>query len=415
MTVHVAVQVDSHTITAGRLHSIVRRGRVASTFSYEPEYLADPRAYALEPALTLLGGTQPTPGALPRCLQDAAPDRWGRNLIAKRHRAEASADGRVAAALDGRDYLLGVSDETRQGALRVSASAGGPYLAAGTEVPKLVSLPRLLRAADAVAAGDDDLGAVKALLDAGTGSLGGARPKASVRDGDRLMIAKFPHPADEWDVMAWEKVALDLAESAGIAVPRSSLVDVGGRSVLLVERFDRAAGGRVGYISVMTLLESDDGDARDYLDIADELPVHSSRATADLRELFRRVAFNIAVHNTDDHLRNHGLLREGPGWRLSPAFDVNPNPEPAAIRVTMVGGASGPADEARALMRACEMFGLDRGGAAAIVREVVDAVRGWRSCAVSTGIRGAEVEQFSDVFGAGLAALESAVVDPLDR
>ncbi len=277
----------------------------------------------------------------------------GRKLIDKRRRAlQRQTDQRLPSATD-LDYLLGVSDLTRQGNLRF-AQDEGPFLAPGTDVPKLVSLPRLLGAADAV--GDrnagDDLAAVKALLDAGSGSLGGARPKASVRgDNGQLLIAKFPHAADDWDVMAWEQTMLDLAGAAGLRVPTSRLTVVGSRTVLLVERFDRDAGDRRrGYISAMTLLGARDGDDRDYDDIAQHLIESGSAVNRDLAELFARVVFSVAVHNTDDHLRNHGLLRAPGGWTLSPVFDINPHPDLHRPRATSVLGVVSAAEEVEAIM-----------------------------------------------------------------
>lgn len=202
------LDVSGQSIFAGHLHSTVRRGRLRSTFSYSPGYLAAPNAYALEPGLPLTAGTLAFQRPLPRCFDDAAPDRWGRNLIAKRLRAEAAARGQTPPQLDERDFLLGVSDISRQGALRFKTATDGEFLHATDEVPRLIALPKLMRAAQQVARDEPgNLAAIKELLDAGTGSLGGARPKASVKDGDTLCIAKFGHHADDWNVIAWEKTA----------------------------------------------------------------------------------------------------------------------------------------------------------------------------------------------------------------
>jgi serine/threonine-protein kinase HipA len=239
--------------------------------------------------------------------------------------------------------------------------------------------------------------AIKTLLDAGTGSLGGARPKASVRDGDRLLIAKFPHHADGWSVIAWEKTALDLAEAAGLSVPNRQLVGIEGNPVLLLDRFDRDGAHRVGYVSAMTLLEAQDGQPRDYTEIAEVIPENSSATADDLRQLWRRIAFSVAVHNTDDHLRNHGFLRRNAGWRLAPAFDINPNPDLAAQRVTSIGGATSPADEVNALLVYSESFGLTDSQARAVLGEVADAARGWETVARRNGIAEAEITRFDRV------------------
>lgn len=389
------LEVDGSTRTVGDAYVNLRRGRLTATFSYDRGYLALKGAYAIDPELGLTAGPWPLPHGLPGAFSDASPDRWGRNLIAKRLRAEAGVEGRPAPSLDDRDYLIGVSDETRQGALRFKTDAQGEFQHPAPDVPKLIALPSLLHAADVVARDEpDNFEAVKTLLDAGTGSLGGARPKASVRDGDRLMIAKFPHHTDGWSVIAWEKTALDLADAAGIAVPDRQLAGIDGCPVLLLDRFDREGEHRVGYISAMTLLAARDGQPRDYVEIAEAIPEHSSATTDDLRQLWRRIAFSIAVHNTDDHLRNHGFLRHKAGWRLAPAFDVNPNPDLAAQRVTSIGGAATPADEVSALLTYAGSFGLSHSQARAVLREVTDAAGDWQAAARRNGIMGAEISRF---------------------
>ncbi|GAA2909032.1 phosphatidylinositol kinase [Actinoplanes cyaneus] len=389
------VEIDGQTRSAGAAYFNLRRGRLTATYSYDRDYLGLPGAYAVDPSLALMTGSWPVPNGLPGAFSDAAPDRWGRNLITRRLRSEAGAAGQVAPTPDDRDYLLGVSDETRQGALRFKTDTESEFQHPAPDVPKLIALPALLHAANAVTRDDpDNLEAIKVLLDAGTGSLGGARPKASVRDDHRLMIAKFPHHADDWSVIAWEKTALDLGEAAGIRVPKRQLVGIDGSPVLLLERFDRKGTHRIGYISAMTLLEAQDGDSRDYTEIAEAIPEHSSAAVEDLRQLWRRIAFSVALHNTDDHLRNHGFLRHGSGWSLAPGFDINPNPNLSAQRVTSIGGATNPADEVNALLVYAESFALTDSQARAVLREVADAASDWESVARSNGISQSEITRF---------------------
>lgn len=376
------------TIKAGRL--------VSTTFRYDTGYLGQRSAFAIDPDLTLSTGTQHVNG-LPGALQDSAPDRWGRNLITKQQRHAALVAGRRTASLSDADFLVGVSDFTRQGALRFRADEDGPFLGTGHEVPQPLELPRLLHAADAVSR-DDDFTAIKELLDAGSGSLGGARPKASVRDGDRLLIAKFPHPDDDWDVMAWEKTALDLAKKAGIRVPEARLAHTDGRAVLLLERFDRISDGRVPYMSAMTLLSAHDGDSHDYVEIAEALPAVSSAARKDLNELWRRIVFSVLVNNTDDHLRNHGFLHERGGWALSPVFDVNPNPDTDTPRRTTIGGASRREDALAALHSYAGDFDLDDKAAARVLSEVRAAVSGWRDIAAANSVPEKQMEMFGDAF-----------------
>ncbi|HEX5494749.1 MAG TPA: HipA domain-containing protein, partial [Mycobacteriales bacterium] len=363
------------------------------------EFLRHRSGYAIDPALGRYSGAHQTE-RLPGAFADCSPDRWGRNLIAAKVRAQALQDGRTPPSVSDVGFLIGVNDLTRQGALRFRTSPDGPYLAPDPDVPKTVELPRLLHAGDIVAhGGSDDLAAIKTLLDAGSGSLGGARPKACVRDGGRLLIAKFPHHTDEWDVMAWEKTALDLAQRAGVDVPRTELARVDGRSVLLSERFDRDGEQRIGYISAMTLVQGRDGDPLDYTEVAETLPEYGSRTSRDLRQLWRRIAYSVAIHNTDDHLRNHGFLRDGAsGWRLSPAFDINPNPDVSAERVTGIGGARGRTDELASLMAYTDTFALSETEATTVLGEIDQATRGWRAVAAAHGIGKSEQDRFGAAF-----------------
>lgn len=393
----VHVEVQGRSIRAGTAY-FNRGARGASTsFSYEQSYLSDPDAYALDPTMPLVSGSHVTSG-LPGAFGDCAPDRWGRNLISKRIRAEALAAGKHPPTVDDVDFLVNVSDMTRQGALRFRESDATPFLSADSAVPKLIELPALLHASDALDAGGDDLASVKALLGAGTGTLGGARPKASVRDDGLLHIAKFAKPSDQWNVMAWEMTALVLAERAGVTVPRHRLVSVGGRNVVLLGRFDRSRPGRLGYLSAMTMMQMKDGQSADYIDVAETLPEFTARARSDLSELWRRIAFFVAVHNTDDHLRNHGLLRTTAGWTIAPAFDINPNPDISEGRVTTVGGASGSDAELDSLVTYREVFGVPEKNARRILGEVLDAVSDWATVAASHGISPKEIAMFSDVF-----------------
>ncbi|PPF25674.1 type II toxin-antitoxin system HipA family toxin [Rathayibacter rathayi] len=417
MTAHdsleVHVEIDGATVLAGRAQFHRGRGSLTSTtFQYEPDYLALPHSYALDPRLDLFVGTQQTPG-VPGAFADSAPDRWGRTLIMKRERALARQESRTPRALDDVDFLTGVADTTRQGALRFRGSHQAAFLNPDDGVPRLPQLPALLRAAEAVTGDEDEFESVTLLLDAGTGSLGGARPKASVRDdnGD-LLMAKFPHSGDQWDVMLWEGTALDLAFSAGVRVPEHRLIRVDGRRLLLLRRFDRRSrrGGRsdrVGYLSAMALLERRDGDGGDYLDLAERIPETSIRASDDARQLFRRAAVNVGLNNTDDHLRNHGFVREGPGWTLSPAFDINPEPEPAR-RQTSIAGADNGADQAEGLVVLAEQCRLAPGEFRAELLAVVEALSDWQDVARSNGARPGEITRFEESFETGLRTLREA-------
>jgi serine/threonine-protein kinase HipA len=398
-TIEVAIDLRGRTIEAGTARIERRRATITTAFTYSPGYLADPDAYPIDPALPFdsKGGVV---SGLPGAFADCAPDRWGRRLIAKRIRA---AERGTPRSIGEVDYLLGVSDVTRQGALRFRRTGSTAFENVEVGVPKQVRLPELLNAADQVARDDADdatrLSAIKVLLNAGTGTLGGARPKASVIGDDGLLyIAKFPHPHDEWDVMTWEKTALDLAERAGIDVPHRVLATVSGRSVLLLERFDRRGGERVGYMSAMTLVQGDDGGAYDYIDLGGELADVSASADDDLEETWRRMAFSVAIHNTDDHLRNHGFLRDEGGWRLSPIFDVNPNPDITEERATAIAGATAAADEVDALLLVAPDFGLSESRAHEVLAEVAGATSVWRDVAGANGVNSSEVRRFEAAF-----------------
>lgn len=368
-----------------------RRGRAEySTLIYDTGYLAAPGSYALDPSLPLVAGPHQTAvgQALFGALSDCSPDRWGRTLVKRQEAAAAKAEARPARQLGELDFLLGVRDDLRQGALRFRQD-DGPFIAQeGTGVPGLTDLPELL---DLAARADDDatsLPDLRRLIRAGS-SLGGARPKAHVRNQDgRIAIAKFPSAStDTWNVMAWEKVALDLAAMAGVDVPPSDLLNLAGRSVLVLDRFDRADdGGRIGYASAMTMLEAKDGDQRSYLEIAEVIENQSRRATAELRQLWRRLIFSILISNTDDHLRNHGFLHEHDDvWRLAPAFDLNPDPVPGPKHLS----TAIEDDDAASLEAALEVAGYFRltvDQARTCVAEMRKAVAQWPRVAHQHGL-----------------------------
>lgn len=303
------------------------------------------------------------------------------------------------------DFLLGVTDIVRQGALRFRASADGPYVAAddGLHVPPLVELPALLSAANVLAGDPDSLEADNALLLllAPGSSLGGARPKASVRDRDgSLAIAKFPERSDSVDVIRWEWVMLLLAERAGIDVCRSRLEDAGGAPVLLLTRFDRRGTERVPFLSAMSLLDASDGEHRSYVEIFDGLRQVASRVNEDGRELWRRMAFNILASNLDDHLRNHAVLYDGSGWRLSPAYDLNPVPGHVRAReLTTAINVDGDATASLELaVAASSEFLLTPREAREIAVEVAAVTKTWREVASRVGVAVDEIRRMATAF-----------------
>lgn len=403
--IEVHAEIDRATVPVGVLHAHRRRGSESATFAYATDYLSRPDAYALDPAIPLGSGPRQTPvrSALFGAFSDCAPDRWGRTLVDRREHALAREEGRAPRSLAETDYLLGVRDDLRQGALRFRIG-GGPFLAEDlTGIPALTDLPSLLDLAARAEQDTADLPDLQRLVRVGS-SLGGARPKAHVRGPDgRTAIAKFPSAAyDTWNVMAWEKVALDLAADAGVEVPRSRLLRLAGRCVLVVDRFDRTPdGARIGYASAMTMLEASDGEQHSYLDIAEAIEERSLRATEELRQLWRRMVFSILVSNTDDHLRNHGFLHVGgDGWRLSPAFDLNPDPAPGPKYLSTAIDGAGDAASLTAALAVADYFRLTDAQARATLQEVAVAVSRWRGTAARHGLSPAEVGRMEPAFSA---------------
>src|SRR5690348_5633118 len=297
----VYVDLQSRPQLVGRLWARLRKDRETATFEYDKNWLAHQERFSLEPALKLGPGPfhatsdKPLFGAI----GDSAPDRWGRVLMRRAERRRAEREGTTPRTVREIDYLLLVDDEARQGALRFAEREGGPFLAdqAPTKIPPLIELPRLLSAAEHVVDDKDSDEDLRLLLAPGS-SLGGARPKASVRDRDgHLAIAKFPNKGDEVNTVLWEAVALTLAARAGIPVPAWRLESVADKPVLLLRRFDREQGARVPFVSAMSMLDARDNEARSYLEFVDALRQHGASPQADMQALWRRIVFSILISN----------------------------------------------------------------------------------------------------------------------
>jgi serine/threonine-protein kinase HipA len=399
--VEVFVQLAGEDVLAGRLWAHRRQGVESATFVYATAYLARKDSYPLDPALPLVTGQLQTPANRPifGAFSDCSPDRWGRMLIRRRFAGANATTGELS--FGEADYLLGVRDDLRQGAVRFRDPESDEFVADEEDgVPHLIDLPRLLDYADRAERDVANQEELDMLLKGGS-SLGGARPKAHVIDRKgRIAIAKFPKAeGDEWNVTGWEAVALSLARDAGINAAASELADVAGRSVHIVDRFDRQGDLRVGYVSAMTLLEAVDGEPRSYLDLVEVIEAQSDRVTADLHELWRRIAFSILVSNTDDHLRNHGFLRTNAGgWSLSPAFDVNPNPEPGPKYLsTSIDGRSNAAS-IELLLGVADFFRLNQKEAAAALAEVTEATGRWQEVARRTGLDRSAIAEMRPAF-----------------
>ncbi|HKA02369.1 MAG TPA: HipA domain-containing protein [Candidatus Solibacter sp.] len=400
----VYADLDGAPHLVGRLWTRARRDRESATFEYDRKWLANPVQYSLEPALALGPGAYHTAAGQPLfgAIGDSAPDRWGRTLMRRAERRRAERAKETPRTLTEIDFLLMVDDETRAGALRFAVHPQGPFLAADGpgKIPPLVELPRLLNAAERVL-DDKDTGEDLRLLLAPGSSLGGARPKASVRDRKgELAIAKFPHQGDEVSTVLWEAVALKLAAKAGIPVPAWRLEYVARKPVLTSRRFDRQPGVRVPFLSAMSMLGAKDNETRSYMEIVDVLRRYGASPTEDIRALWTRIVFNVLISNTDDHLRNHGFLWEGPaGWHLSPAYDLNPVPADIKPRVlsTTIDRNDGTASLEIA-MEVAGYFALGLKEARQVAARVARAVGSWRVEAKRVGIRVAEIERMASAF-----------------
>lgn len=400
----VYVDLGGQPLLVGRLWTRTRRGRESATFEYDDSWLQGVDRFALEPALQLTPGPFYTTADKPMfgAIGDSAPDRWGRALMRRAERRRSERAGEAPRTLMEIDYLLGVNDEARQGALRFASERDGPFLAVDnpTSIPPLVELPGLLFAAQHVANDSDTDDDIRLLLAPGS-SLGGARPKASVRDKDgQLSLAKFPQKQDEIDAVRWEAVALTLAHKAGIPVPSWRIENVHGKAVLLLRRFDRVDQIRIPFLSAMSMLGANDHEEHSYLEFADVLRRHGASPKDDMHMVWRRIVFNVLISNTDDHLRNHGFVYDGPdGWRLSAAYDLNPVPVDMKPRVlsTAIDVDDGTASLDLAISVA-GYFELGQSQALEIVKSVGDSVSSWRAEAGRIGVTPQEIERMASAF-----------------
>lgn len=401
--IEVHIDLGGENRQVGLARQNLARGAETVVFEYAEAWLSDPRAFALEPALPLTRGSFPPARnqAIFGSLGDSAPDTWGRQLMQRGERRAAEREGRAVRALFETDYLLGVSDETRLGALRFRRVGEAEFqMPARAGVPPVIELGRLLQVTERILRdeeSDEDL----QLIFAPGSSLGGARPKASIIDQHgRLAIAKFPKESDDYSMETWEAVALRLAQLAGIDTAEHELRQIAGKAVLLSRRFDRNGALRIPFLSAMAMTGSRDGTRGSYPEIVDALAGAGAQAKADAMELYRRVVFNVLISNVDDHLRNHGFLWTGKaGWVLSPAYDLNPVPADIKARVLTTNIDLDEGTCSIDLLEASAgYFGLGLAPARAIVAEVAAATKTWRDVARQTGARAAEIDRMASAF-----------------
>jgi len=395
MSLEVHIDWLGQTHLVGRLHAAERGASVS--FEYAPEWLQRDDAFAIDPTSLPLQRGAHHGGTLFGAVQDCGPDRWGRILI------ERAVRKKVLTQKPYRDidYVLALDDVARVGALRFRLNAESPFLAATAgKLPPLVRLNALLRATDAIHGENETAQDLRFLLGAGS-PLGGARPKSAVSLADeQIAIAKFPKPDDTRDIAAGEVLALTLAEQAGIQVAKHRLVPVGGHSVAVITRFDRAGKNRIPFISAATLLGLPQGDPGAYTMLADGIRQFGNDVPGDLRELWRRLIFSLLASNYDDHLRNHGFLMHAPGrWTLSPAYDINPVPEMDRVRMSKTAITEDQEEPTIAsALAAAPRFGLKASESKQILRVIFTVVSGWRKTGRQLHLKASTLDTYASAF-----------------
>jgi serine/threonine-protein kinase HipA len=395
----------------GRLYQADVRVDLAPSFEYTPEWLASDQRFLLDPRLDLYAGEHHAAHARGfGIFLDSAPDRWGRVLMERREASQAKKERRPMRRLADLDFMLGVHDLARTGALRFRRGPDEPFI----DDHELPAPPVTdLRELAAIAAKLEEPGVEElpeyenwlAMLIAPGTSMGGTRPKATFSQNDgTLWLAKFPAQNDRYDWGTWEYLTHQLAHETGIWVPESDRLALGGRHhTFCVKRFDRGVGGdpqaRRMYASAMTLLEREDGEAgASYLDLVDFLETQGGVGlTEDLHQLFRRAVFNMLVGNRDDHLRNHGFIRLPSGWRLSQAFDMNPSRDKSQHALTWDGKTAEP--NLAALGETAPFYRIARPqDARHIIEDVKSVVATWRDKARALRLASVEVQVMETVF-----------------
>lgn len=398
----------------GSLTYVCQGRREHSAFAYDEAWLSDPARFSISADLRLLAGYQSHKAVTVHdsvfhgAIADTAPDAWGRRVIARDHAKRRRADPSLP-PLTELDYLLAVDDFSRVGALRFKSPDGAwqrTALPGQRSTPALVDLSRVYQASRAVELGQETAEDLQYLQGKGT-SLGGMRPKCTVIDADGyLAIGKFPSAGDERSVTRGEVLALKLAALAGVDAASARVVELGEPDhplpVAVIRRFDRGPSqSRIPYQSAASMLQAARDEERSYTEIADAIRSQGHAPTQDLRQLWRRMAFNLLITNVDDHLHNHGFLHVDRGlWRLAPAFDVNPFPDKARESKTWLSERDGPISDVRMLLDRAAYFALDSTQAKGVLREVYRAVSMWREVATGAevGLRAAELDDFAPAF-----------------
>ncbi len=393
----------------GHLSSTQAKGKETFSFEYSEEWIQSGFSQMLDPDLQLYSGAFYPRDEKPNfgVFLDSSPDRWGRVLMQRRERAMARIEERAQHTLLESDFLLGVFDQHRMGALRFKTEEAGEFLNSNKQMaaPPWASLRELEQASMKFEEDNtDDPDYIKwvNLLLAPGGSLGGARPKASIVDPEGfLWIAKFPSRNDERDIAAWEMVVNELAVNAGITIAEGRIQKFNNKyHTYLTKRFDRTAiCERLHFASAMTLLGYADGEksaGASYLELAEFIIRNGANVAADLEELWRRIVFSICVKNTDDHLRNHGFLLTDAGWILSPAYDVNPNEYGTGLHLNITEDDN--ALELPLVLSVAKYFRISAARAEEIIEQVKASVNTWKAVATKYNLSRAEQERMGTAF-----------------
>lgn len=386
------------------------RGSDSYAFKFDENWLSIHAGIKLSEDINNYPGMQYTqPGNdIFGCFSDALPDRWGRTLLKRREQIQASEEKRPVRSLSSFDYLMGIDDFSRMGGFRFKRELEGDYInvSPSLKIPPLTEIRELIHASQEVEKSEEndvlpEKKWITQLIQPGT-SLGGARPKAGVLDEmGNLCIAKFPSKKDDYDTGIWEHFSHLLAQKAGIQVAQTRVLDgLGKYHTLLSRRFDRTdEAKRIHFASSMSLLGLKDGDNAQsgfgYLDIVDFIIQGCCDVEKNLHELYRRVAFNICIGNSDDHFRNHGFLLTPKGWTLSPAYDMNPTLN--EHQSLLINESSNKAD-IRVLLDSCESYMINKEEAEIIIQDVQAAVSKWENLAIQLQIPIRERNIFKDRF-----------------
>ena len=393
----------------GKLYSTIVRGNEVFSFEYSDEWLKSKFAQVMDPDLGLYSGPHFLDDKKSNfgIFLDSSPDRWGRVLMKRRESILARSENRTAKALMESDFLLGVYDENRVGGLRFKITEDGDFLNRDRSLaaPPITSLSELQQASlrleeDEEITDEEHIKWLNMLLAPGS-SLGGARPKASIKDNNDLWIAKFPSIKDSKDIGGWEMVVHTLARNCGINVAEAQVEKfVSPYHTFLVKRFDRNKSERVHFASAMTMLGyTDNRDSHagaSYIEIADFVITNGGRVNEDLEELWKRIVFSISVSNTDDHLRNHGFILTEKGWILSPAYDINPNELGTGLSLNISDNDNSL--EYDLALEVAKYFRLKKDKAEKIINDIKSKVSEWKTVADKYGISKTEQRMMEKAF-----------------